>query len=510
MTAGTPHATLESLPLDDTATAAGKTDRWRTAWLVCLGLGLVLPRAYLVFQARTALIDSDEAITGLMARHILQGHVPIWLYGISYQGSIEAFSTAFLFALFGATPLILKLEPFCWFCGFVVVHYLLALEVTDRARARISTLLVAVSPAFLTVWSLGLVGTYMSLLFLGTLALLLTVRVLRKGAAGPRLALLGFVMGLAWWTFPLAIVYIVPISLILMLELRTTLASRRGALLILGFLIGSLPFWPYNLTHNFASLFVRAQIPHETASVRTALSGLVRRAIPILLGSRQAHGASDFVPFGSVVAVAIFAGAAVMALRQWFGELRMRVTVDGRMLVLAAFGWSLLMFVGSGFGYNGDEPRYLIPLYSVLYIVLLLGLNRRRHQLWLAAALLAVNLAGTLHPSVTLVTPLNAESNAELIAFLRSHQVRTAYAPYWTAYRLTFESKEEIVSTPPKNDLVRYSPYLEAAEADPAPAFVQLAPDKYDRKLQNPIKPAPGYSPTRVGNFEVFLPSATH
>jgi hypothetical protein len=315
------------------------------------------------------------------------------------------------------------------------------------------------------------------------------------------------VMGLAWWTFPLAIVYIIPIAAILTLELRTTLASRRGALLILGFVIGSLPFWPYNLTHNFASLFVRAQIPHPTASVRDALSGLVRRGIPILLGARQAHGVSDFLPLGSAVALTVFIGAVILALRQWFAGLRMRIAVDGRMLVLAAFGWSLFMFVGSGFGYNADEPRYLIPLYSVLYIVLLLGLNRRVHQLAVAGVLLAANLTGALHPSVTLMTPLNAESNAELINFLRSHHVRTAYAPYWTAYRLTFESKEEIISTPPMNDLVRYFPYLEAAQADPAPAYVQLAPDKYG-KFQNPIRPAPGYSPTRVGNFEVFLPAS--
>jgi len=122
--------------------------------------------------------------------------------------------------------------------------------------------------------------------------------------------------------------------------------------------------------------------------------------------------------------------------------------------------------------------------------------------------LLAVNLTGTLHPSVTLMTPLNAESNAELIAFLQGRQVRTVYAPYWIAYRLTFESKEEIISTPPMNDLVRYGPYLEAAQADPAPAYVQLDPDKYGA-FQNPIRPAPGYSRTKVGNFEVFLPAST-
>ena len=493
-----------ALPIDESRDVSGNTDRWRMVWLLGLGLGLLLPRAYLVFKARAALIDSDEAITGLMARHILHGHLPIWLYGIHYQGSIEAYSTAVLFTLFGATPLMLKVSPFCWFCGFVYVHYLLARELSDPARARLSTLLVAVSPAFLTVWSLGLTGTYMSLLFLGTLALLLTVKLSKAGASTSRLALLGFVMGLAWWTFPLAVAYIAPILLILVLELGMTLVSRSGGAFVLGFLIGSLPFWPYNLTHNFASLFVRAEIPHATASLRMAVSGLFRRALPIVLGARQAHGASDLFPLGSVVALAVFVGGAVMALRRQLADRRAHAPLDGRALLMAVFGWTIVLFVASGFGYNADEPRYLIPLYSVLYIVLLAGFDRRQHQLALAGVLLAVNLGGTLHPSISLVTPLNSESNDALIAFLRSHHIRTAYAPYWTAYRLSFESKEEIICTPPTDDLVLYYPYLEKVRASPAPAYIQLNAEKYGA-FQNPIKPPSDYALTRVGNFDVFL-----
>jgi hypothetical protein len=505
-----PSACRGALPIDEFR-AASNTDRscrWRNVWLLGLGLGLLLPRAYLVFKARAALIDSDEAIVGLMARHILHGHVPVWLYGISYAGSIEAYSTAILFALFGATPLVLKIGPFCWFCGFLCVHYLLASAVADPVRARLSTLLVAVSPAFLTVWSLVVVGTYMSLLFLGTLALLLTIKVITAGASPLRLALLGFVMGLAWWTNLLAIAYIAPILLILVLELRMTLVSRSGGALALGFLIGSLPFWPYNLTHNFASLFIRGQIPHAKASLRMAVSGLFGRAVPILLGTRQAHGSSDFFPLGSVVALAVLLGGLVMALRRQLADLRVHASLDGRVLLLAVFGWTVFLFVASGFGYNADEPRYLIPLYSVLYIVLLLGFDRRQHQLALAGVLLAMNLAGTLHPSVTLVTPLNAESNVGLIAFLRSHHIRAAYAPYWTAYRLSFESKEEIICTPPTYDLVRYYPYLETVLADPAPAYIQLNAEKYGA-FQNAVRPPSDYSLTRVGNFDVFLsPSA--
>ncbi len=55
-----------------------------------------------------------------------------------------------------------------------------------------------------------------------------------------------------------------------------------------------------------------------------------------------------------------------------------------RDLAFALGGWALLMYVGSGWGYNADEPRYLIPLYSVLYIVLLFGVRRSTRRCWRA------------------------------------------------------------------------------------------------------------------------------
>ena len=505
MTAANPSVRdLEPSPSVSTANDAAP-DRWFGLWVVALLLALLLPRIYLISQARTALIDSDEAITGLMARHILQGHIPIWLYGISYQGSLEAFSAAGLFALFGATPLMLKVEPFCWFCGFVWSHYLFAREVTDRTTARLSTLVVAASPAFLTVWSVSVVGTYMSTLCLGTVALLLTARILRRGMSTPQLGVLGAVMGLAWWTFPLAIIYIVPIVLLLAVHVRKGPLSRMLLALPVGFILGSLPFWPYNLTHKLASLRIRSQIPHQTATVRSAVSGLLRRGTPILLGARPSHGTADFFWAASLLTVAIAIIALVLALRRYVAERRVtRWSVDGRDLAFAVGGWALLLYLGSGWGYNAEEPRYLIPVYSVVYIVLLFGLPKRVQPV-LAGALIAMNVFGTMHPSVSLATPLNAEPNGDLIAFLQSRHVKTAYAPYWTAYRLAFESGESVIVSPPVNDLVRYSPYLDAVRADPAPAYVQLDRDRY-RDLQNLLRPPANYAMTRVGNFEVFLP----
>ncbi|MDX9865237.1 MAG: hypothetical protein RBT34_10570, partial [Anaerolineaceae bacterium] len=45
--------------------------------------------------------NSDEAIVALMARHILQGELPVFFYGQVYMGSLDAFMVAGGFALFG-------------------------------------------------------------------------------------------------------------------------------------------------------------------------------------------------------------------------------------------------------------------------------------------------------------------------------------------------------------------------------------------------------------------------
>ena len=312
-----------------------------------------------------------------MARHILQGHIPIWLYGISYQGSLEAFSAAGLFALFGATPLMLKVEPFCWFCGFVWSHYLFAREVTDRATARLSTLVVAASPAFLTVWSVSVVGTYMSTLCLGTVALLLTARILRRGMSTPRLGAIGAVMGLAWWTFPLAIIYIVPIVLLLAVHVRKRAAFTNAACAPGGVHSRQPAVLAVQPDAQAGFAEVRSQIPHQTATVRSAVSGLLRRATPILLGARPSHGAADF-----------FWAASLLPSRsrssRWYwpcaGMSLSGASGGGRLmdvtLAFAVGGWALLLYLGSGWGYNAEEP-ILIPVYSVVYIVLLFGLPKR-------------------------------------------------------------------------------------------------------------------------------------
>ena len=59
-----------------------------------------------------SVIDSDEGIVGLMAKHITEGKPwPVFYYGQNYMGSLEAILAAFSFTLLGRSNFTLKLVP---------------------------------------------------------------------------------------------------------------------------------------------------------------------------------------------------------------------------------------------------------------------------------------------------------------------------------------------------------------------------------------------------------------
>ena len=63
------------------------------------------------YRSAAGVPDSDEAVVGLMARHILHGQFTTFFWGQGYGGSQEALLTAPIFAVFGSSWLALRLVP---------------------------------------------------------------------------------------------------------------------------------------------------------------------------------------------------------------------------------------------------------------------------------------------------------------------------------------------------------------------------------------------------------------
>lgn len=86
--------------------------------------------------------DSDEAIFGLMARHILQGHIPTYYYGQRYLGSLDAILSAPLIHWLGNTVPILRITSVLMFGLFPSLHGLLVHRLWGRRVALVSLLVL--------------------------------------------------------------------------------------------------------------------------------------------------------------------------------------------------------------------------------------------------------------------------------------------------------------------------------------------------------------------------------
>src|SRR5437879_254532 len=142
------------------------------AGLLLVGLAARLA----VIGSQLGEIDGDEAVVGLMARHIaFLGERPVFYWGQPYLGSLEAFSAAPLFRLFDSSTLLLKLVPTAYSLGFLALSAILARRLFGPAVGLATAAYLAIPPAMWAVWSTKARGGYAELLFLGQALLLATL-----------------------------------------------------------------------------------------------------------------------------------------------------------------------------------------------------------------------------------------------------------------------------------------------------------------------------------------------
>src|SRR5918912_4032260 len=184
--------------------------------LLLVGLALRLA----IIASPLGEIDGDEAVVGLMALHIaFRGERPVFYWGQPYLGSLEAFSAAPLFRVFGSSTVVLKLVPAAYSLAFVALSAILARRLFGTGAALATAAYLAVPPAMWAVWSTKARGGYAELLFLGE-ALLLATLALAESRRRRLVLLWGILAGLTFWTHLLAIVYLLPAVVFLALARR--------------------------------------------------------------------------------------------------------------------------------------------------------------------------------------------------------------------------------------------------------------------------------------------------
>ncbi|MDZ4784891.1 MAG: glycosyltransferase family 39 protein [bacterium] len=441
------------------------SDKW--LWSLIL-LAAIIRLDFLI--ASNWVIDSDEAIVGLMAKHILEGkEIPIFYYGQAYMGSLEAILTSFVFYFTGISSFALKIVPFIFSLVLVLQIYLITSQLGSTMAARVAALLCAVPPSALVVWSTMSRGGFIEILVIGATTILLSLKWIKEEK--PRFSqtfIIWFLFGLGWWVNNQIIFFIVSISLCVLLRSKK-LISQNGffwifkhlAVSIFAGILGSLPFWIYNFQHKFES-FNMLNAAGSKSNILEHLNGFFVSAVPILLGAKRFWQETDFVPGGTIVASFIF-GILLITLITWraksiSGLFRFKIDSKNPVELLIIFIIvTSLIFVISSFGHLVSAPRYLLPLYVAIFPLIALTLaeiykSRPKSALVLLGLILSLNLLSSYlggrslqgQPFVAF-NQRASKDHTDLIKWLDQNNYNLVRTNYWIGYRLAFETNERVI-----------------------------------------------------------------
>lgn len=477
---------------------------WRSGlgtWAVLLAAALAV-RLLIYFRVENVL-HVEEAIQGLMARHFLAGEIKPLAWGLPYLGTLQSAWIAACFAVFGSSVVVLKCAAGAESLALVAANYLLAREAAggDRRAGLLAAILTAAGPLYLIEWSVRARGGYLEVATLSALALWALLRAVRSEPRPARrwLALCAFLLGLGFWVH-LTMLYAMVACLIgTVLWGRRLLGDPRALLLAASvFLVGSLPFWLFNVKYpgrTFAFVWQTLQTSPGGAGFSDHLAQSARVSIPILLGSRQMEAEQSFgmaVVLLALAATGLALAAAVAASRAWsrialHAERRQTVSGNGIALLIVFAATGLCAFLLGPFSDQAKDPRSLLPLYAALPTLAAIGISYwscrnavRRNTAWLTfCAILLAHVAGYRRAGRDVVQPRTRGGEVPTILdpvkdVLQSHNVTRVFADFSIGYRLAFETNERVIACTDQNpDPERYPPYAAAVrESSQPPAFI--------------------------------------
>ncbi len=506
--------------------------------LVITGLSVLLKIALL--GAEVFPFNADEAVVGLMARHILQGARPIFFYGQAYMGSLDAWLVALGFALLGEHVEVIRLVQVLLYALTVFSAILLGWMLwEDRRIGLLAGVFLAIPNVNVTLYTTVSLGGYGEALLIGNLILITAVLLVREDRSEDLIrrvpwglwSLLGFWIGLGLWVHGMTLVYSVPAIGVATWHFRHERGiAKRIGMLGIGFFVGSLPWWYFALTQGWKPL----------------LTELLGSAVAVEEGAwwqRTLQHAFNLIVLGSTVTLGFRPPWAV----QWLGLPLMPFVLSLWMLVAweGIRGWwstrsitlasSLLLGIGltlgAGFLFTsfGVDPsgRYFLPLALPLafgaarWIARLSSKGLRLlctmliplYHLWGIGTCAAQNPPG-ITTQFYAPTQIDQRHLPALSAFLEQAGETRGYSNYWVAYPLAFISQEELIFAPrlpyhldlrytSRDD--RYPPYTLVVSQSERVAYITTHNPALDDYLKQAFDRLNiNYQEVQIGDYRIY------
>jgi 4-amino-4-deoxy-L-arabinose transferase-like glycosyltransferase len=381
-------------------------------------------------------VDADEAVVGLQTRGILHGVFPVFFPGQGYGGTQEAFLAAPLVAVFGLGPIPLRLVVIALWAASALLVWRIGRHVLDERRAVLAAVLFWVWPAYFDWKSTRAHGFYGAELFLGLATLLLVIR-LAERVTRRDLVLLGLSLGCGLWASPQ--VAIVALPALGWLVWRRRAVVRGWPYVLAAALLGGLPWLLGNVRHDWYSLH-----PGRNEGSWTAhLHNLVVSTLPEALGLRLPW---SFEWLGGAI-VGYLVYAALAAGFVWLlARHRRRLSLFLLICVLLP-----VFYFVSPYTWLQSEPRYLTLVLPVFAVLIAAGLTTPVRATAALAVALALTVSGLVELDRHDVVAFRTEGTAvpssidPVLSTLRAHGLHYAFASYWIAWRITFESDTKLI-----------------------------------------------------------------
>lgn len=509
--------------------------------LIIVITGILARFFFFIFAYLKIPLSSDEGIIGLMAMHILKGEFPIVFWGQPYMGTLEAFIDAPLIFLLGANAISVRIYPFVCSLLFMYLTYKLAAKIYNREIGLITLLLLAIPVPYLSECVFFCPGNNIGTVVLGSITLLISYNlVFERDVKNKTLwyAVLGFILGLGFWYHMLIVSYIVVVIALLFLKDKLLIIRRNFWVFTALFILGSFPIFLFNIKNNYITFYGITSGVGKYKILKN-LKVFFKDTIQFLMGTKVMLYCDTiyYEKLPGILSVALLILLAILIAviiitkfkNIWrIGVLSLKKT-DGTVILLIVALVVIFVFCRTRRS-NWWAVRYILPIISVLPILFAYGLwwIKKNSRIGFYTAISIILLAhgwGNIilikawNDPVVINKKLDFPDTKDLIQFLNEKNIKYAYATFWISYRLTYETKENIICSQPFNERFRgYSiPYINKVQKAENVAYILhnalgLKPEDFEERLKiiggrykkQEIDALPAFSGSIPTGFVVF------
>jgi len=410
-------------------------------------------------------IDSDQAVVGLMAKHLLEhGEWPVFYWGQTYGGTLDLIGVAASFKLFGQSPWSLRaLSVLLTVVSGLILHRV-AKRIHGSPGAWLATVAYCCPVQFIGWFAAREMLFYQTTLLIGLGSFLLALQS-RDRPSYLALGGIGALTGLGFWSTAMILYFALPILAFLA---RPVLRDHRRLGLLgaatIGTILGALPWILYNARHPLASL--NDASAQKSGSALDQARILVTRGFAFVLGGASTEGYDLWWHRGGILFTIVVAGLLILGIARSRPAWR-RGGVPLDVLALAAMP---VVFCIMPVNVSVFVPRYFFLPWVI--VVLAAGRIVRTWPQVMAGCVTVVLVAVMTLDAPTQRVTARPPNIPTLISLLDDADVHAVRTDYWFAYLLAFESHERIVAAPFFSS--RLPAYDEVVRSQPRVAVVLL------------------------------------